>query len=157
MSNLSVGGLAPEFDLHTDSGERLSLRSLRGKTVILYFYPKDDTPGCTTEACGFRDLFPRFSAGDAVILGVSPDSVASHVKFKQKFAIPFPLLADEDHAVAERYGVWVEKMTYGRKRMGIERTTFVIGPDGMVKRVFAKVKADGHAEEVASALADLGL
>jgi peroxiredoxin Q/BCP len=152
----AAGDAAPDFTVETDAGERLTLSSLRGRPVVLYFYPKDDTSGCTTEACEFRDLFPRFAAGDAVVLGVSPDSAASHVKFKQKYGLPFPLLADTDHAVAEAYGVWREKSMYGRKYMGVERTTFVVDRDGRLARVFEKVKPAGHAEAVAAAVAELG-
>lgn len=148
----AAGDKAPPFALPTDDGSTLALKDLKGKPVVLYWYPKDDTSGCTTEACEFRDLFPRFTKGSAVILGASPDSVKSHVKFKQKYDLPFTLLADEDHKVAEAYGVWVEKSMYGRKYMGIERTTFIIGPDGRIARVFEKVKAAGHAAEVEAAL-----
>jgi peroxiredoxin Q/BCP len=122
---------------------------------VLYFYPKDDTSGCTTEACELRDAFPRFTSANAVILGVSPDSVASHAKFKKKYALPFTLLADTDHAIADAYGVWKQKSMYGRKYMGVERTTFVIGADGRVARVFEKVKPAGHAADVAEAIAAL--
>ena len=145
--------LAPDFTLPTDEGKNITLSELKGKWVVLYFYPKDDTSGCTTQACGFRDSFPRFGDLDAVILGVSPDGVASHQKFRAKYDLPFTLLADTDHAVAELYDVWKEKSMYGRKYMGIERTTFLIAPDGRIARVFAKVKPDGHAEEVAAAIA----
>ena len=145
--------IAPDFTLPTDEGKNITLSELKGKWVVLYFYPKDDTSGCTTQACGFRDSFPRFGDLDAVILGVSPDGVASHQKFRAKYDLPFTLLADTDHAVAELYDVWKEKSMYGRKYMGIERTTFLIAPDGRIARVFAKVKPDGHAEEVAAAIA----
>jgi peroxiredoxin Q/BCP len=121
--------------------------------VVLYFYPKDDTPGCTTEACELRDAFPRFDAANATILGVSPDRVTSHVKFKKKFSLPFTLLADTDHAIAEAYGVWKQKAMYGRTYMGIERSTFLIDPTGTLVHVWRKVKADGHAAEVATTLA----
>lgn len=151
----TTGAAAPAFTLATDTGETVSLADYRGKTVVLYFYPKDDTPGCTTESCQFRDHFPAFANDKAVILGISPDSVKSHAKFKQKYELPFTLLADEGHAVAEQYGVWGLKTFMGRKYMGVERTTFVIGPDGRIARVFEKVKADGHAEEVAAALKDV--
>jgi peroxiredoxin Q/BCP len=147
---------APDFTLDTDAGDPLTLSSLRGRPVVLYFYPKDDTSGCTTEACEFRDLFPRFDTAGAAVLGVSPDPVRSHARFKAKYHLPFTLLADTDHRVAEAYGVWQEKQLYGRKYMGVERTTFVIDRDGRVARVFAKVKPAGHAEEVAGALAELG-
>ena len=152
---VSVGKSAPAFTLDTDSGERLSLKDLKGRPVVLYFYPKDDTPGCTVEACEFRDAFPRFKGTKAVILGISPDSVASHVKFKTKFDLPFTLLADPDHAIAEKYGVWQKKSMYGRTYMGIARTTFVIDKDGKVAKVFEKVKPKGHAEEVEQAIDEL--
>jgi peroxiredoxin Q/BCP len=152
MSMVSVGKSAPAFSLDTDAGERLSLKDLKGRPVVLYFYPKDDTPGCTVEACEFRDAFPRFKGTKAVILGISPDSVASHVKFKKKFDLPFTLLADPDHAVAEKYGVWQKKSMYGRTYMGIARTTFVIDKDGKVAQVFEKVKPKGHAEAVEQAI-----
>jgi peroxiredoxin Q/BCP len=148
-----VGDLAPDFTLETDEGRALTLSELRGRRVVLYFYPKDDTSGCTTQACGFRDEFPRFGQLDAVILGVSPDPVKKHVKFRAKYDLPFTLLADVDHAVAELYGVWVEKSMYGRKYWGNERTTFLIGADGRVEHVWEKVKPAGHAEEVAELLA----
>ena len=149
---VSVGKSAPAFSLDTDAGERLSLKDLKGRPVVLYFYPKDDTPGCTVEACEFRDAFPRFKSTKAVILGISPDSVASHVKFKKKFDLPFTLLADPDHAVAEKYGVWQKKSMYGRTYMGIARTTFVIDKDGKHAKVFEKVKPKGHAEAVEQAI-----
>lgn len=144
---------APDFTLPADDGREVSLSGLRGKWVVLYFYPKDDTSGCTTQACGFRDSFPRFGDLDAVILGVSPDDVESHQKFRSKYDLPFTLLADTDHAVAELYDVWKEKSMYGRKYMGIERTTFLIAPDGRIARIFARVKPAGHAGEVAEAIA----
>ena len=150
-----VGKLAPAFTLDTDTGERLSLRDLKGKPVVLYFYPKDDTSGCTAEACEFRDAFPRFDKSKAVILGVSPDPVKSHQKFKAKYELPFTLLADTDHAVAEQYGVWKEKSMYGRKYMGVERTTFIIDAAGKIAKIFEKVKPQGHAAEVEAALATL--
>jgi thioredoxin-dependent peroxiredoxin len=150
-----LGTAAPAFTLETDAGERLALKDLRGRPVVLYFYPKDDTSGCTTEACGFRDAFPRFRKSKAVILGVSPDSVKSHQKFKAKYALPFTLLADPEHAVAERYGVWKEKSMYGRRYMGIERTTFLIDANGRIAQIFHKVKPAGHAEEIEAALGNL--
>ena len=156
MPKPTVGTPAPSFALETDTGERLSLKDLKGKTVVLYFYPKDDTSGCTVEACEFRDAFPRFKRNRALILGISPDSVKSHQKFKKKFDLPFTLLADPDHAVAEAYGVWVEKSMYGRKYMGVARTTFVIDGKGRIAKVFEKVKPEGHAEEVAAVLRALG-
>jgi peroxiredoxin Q/BCP len=153
---ITVGQLAPPLALETDTGERLSLKDLRGKTVVLYFYPKDDTTGCTKEACAFRDLFPRFKRSEAVILGVSPDSVSKHKKFKEKYSLPFTLLADVDHKVAEKYGIWVEKTFYGRKYMGVERTTYIIGPDGRIRAIFSKVNPEGHAEAVHAALKSPG-
>ena len=147
-----MSALAPDFTLKSDSGEDITLSSLRGKTVVLYFYPKDNTEGCTQEACEFRDLFPRFSRANAVILGISPDSVRKHLNFKKKYNLPFTLLADTDHKVAERYGLWVEKTFWGRKYMGVERTTYIIGPDGKIKKIFSKVNPAGHAAAVQAAL-----
>ena len=160
----NAGDLAPDFTLATDAGLPLTLSSLRGRPVILYFYPRDDTAGCTAEACEFRDLFPRFDAADAAdaadadaaVLGVSPDTVRSHAKFKATYALPFTLLADPEHAVAEAYGVWQEKQMYGRRFMGVVRTTFVLDRDGRVAHVFERVRPAGHAEAVAAALAGLG-
>jgi peroxiredoxin Q/BCP len=150
-----AGTAAPDFTLLTDTGEALTLSSLRGRPVVLYFYPKDDTPGCTTQACEFRDAFPAFDATQAVVLGISPDSVKSHAKFKAKFDLPFTLLADTDRLVAGEYEVWKEKSMYGRKYMGVERTTFLIDAQGDIARVFAKVKPAGHAAEVTEAIAQL--
>jgi peroxiredoxin Q/BCP len=150
-----LNSAAPDFTLESDSSEPITLSSLRGKVVVLYFYPKDDTTGCTKEACAFRDLFPRFKRSEAVIIGVSPDSVSKHKKFKVKYSLPFTLLADVDHKVAEKYGIWVEKTFYGRKYMGVERTTYIIGPDGKIKTIFSKVNPDGHAEAVHAALKSL--
>jgi peroxiredoxin Q/BCP len=150
---LKTGDKAPAFSLPADSGETISLQDLKGKPVVLYFYPKDDTPGCTVEACEFRDSWRAVKKTGAVVLGVSPDSVASHRKFRAKFDLPFPLLADDGHAVAEAYGAWGEKSMYGRKYQGILRTTFLIGGDGKIVRVFEKVKPRGHAAEVLAALA----
>jgi peroxiredoxin Q/BCP len=147
------GTPAPEFELQSDAGETVELAGLRGKPVVLYFYPKDDTPGCTTQACGIRDAYGEFEAAGAVVLGVSPDSEASHVEFREKFGLPFTLLADTDHRVAEAYGVWVEKKNYGKTYMGVERSTFVIDADGIVKRVLRKVKPETHADDVLAALA----
>jgi peroxiredoxin Q/BCP len=146
------GKKAPPFSLASDSGEPITLAGLKGKKVVLYFYPKDDTSGCTVEACEFRDNWSAVKKAGAVVLGVSPDAVASHVKFKKKFELPFPLLADPDHAVAERYGVWGEKSMYGRKYFGINRTTFVIDEEGRILKVFEKVKPKGHAAEVLEAV-----
>ncbi len=155
MTAPAVGKLAPDFTLDTDEGTPLTLKSLRGRPVVLYFYPKDDTSGCTTEACEFRDLFPRFDSAKAVILGVSPDSVKSHVKFKTKFELPFTLLADTEKTVAQAYDVWKEKSMYGKKYMGVERTTFVIDAQGKVAHIFSKVKPTGHGEEVMAVIAAL--
>jgi thioredoxin-dependent peroxiredoxin len=146
------GKPAPEFTLTSDEGEKVSLASLRGRPVVLYFYPKDDTPGCTTQACGIRDAWGDFEQRGAVVLGVSPDAETSHVKFKEKYGLPFTLLADTGHEVAEDYGVWVEKTNYGKTYMGIERSTFVIDADGKVARVMRRVKPDTHAREVLDAL-----
>jgi len=149
---IAVGRKAPEFTLQGSSKESISLKDLKGKTVVLYFYPKDDTPGCTKEACDFRDSLKKFTSKQAVVLGVSPDTVKAHDKFIDKFELPFELLSDPDHAVAEKYGVWVEKSMYGRKYMGIERSTFVIDPEGKLKAEFRKVKVDGHVDEVLAAV-----
>jgi len=146
------GKPAPDFELTSDSGERVKLSSLRGKPVVLYFYPKDDTPGCTTQACGIRDVYSEFRDRGAVVLGVSPDDEASHVRFKEKYSIPFALLADPDHEVAEEYDVWKERNRYGKKSMGIERSTFVIDADGNVSKVMRRVKPDTHAADVLAAL-----
>ena len=146
------GTAAPDFTLTSDSGDPVSLSSFRGRPVIVYFYPKDDTPGCTKQACGIRDAWGEFERSGAVVLGVSPDSEGSHVKFKQKFDLPFTLLADPEHSTAEAYGVWVEKSMYGKKYMGVERSTFVIDADGMVTKVMRKVKPETHTDEVLAAL-----
>lgn len=150
-----AGSKAPEFSLAADNDETVKLKDLKGRPVVLYFYPKDDTSGCTVEACEFRDNWKAVQKAGAVVLGVSPDDTASHRKFKDKFTLPFPLLADTDHQVAERYGVWGEKSMYGRKYQGILRTTFLIGPDGKIARVFEKVKPAGHAAEVLEAIGEL--
>jgi len=149
---LEVGKKAPDFKLKDQDGKTVSLSEFKGKNVVLYFYPKDDTPGCTTEACSFRDELPRFNKNDAVILGISADSVDSHKKFAQKFDLPFTLLSDENKKVVEDYGVWKEKNNYGKKYMGIERTTYIIDKEGKIKKIFNKVKVDGHSEEVMEAL-----
>ncbi len=146
------GKKAPDFTAATDGGGKLKLSELRGKPVVLYFYPKDDTPGCTTEACGFRDAQPDFSRLKAQVIGVSKDSVARHDKFKAKYALPFPLVADEDGKICEKYGTWIEKSLYGRKYMGIDRATFLIDKTGTVAKVWRKVKVAGHVEEVLKAL-----
>jgi peroxiredoxin Q/BCP len=146
------GKPAPDFELASDGGERVKLSSLRGKPVVLYFYPKDDTPGCTTQACGIRDVYADFRDRGAVVLGVSPDDEASHVKFKEKYSLPFTLLADPEHKVAEEYGVWKERNLYGKKSMGIERSTFVIDADGNVAKTMRRVKPDTHAADVLAAL-----
>src|SRR5215469_1628045 len=153
MAELKVGQKAPDFTLADDSGQKVKLSDFKGKKVVLYFYPKDDTPGCTKEACNFRDGFAEIKSRGAVVLGVSADSVDSHKKFKNKFELNFPLLADPDKKMIESYGVWKEKSMYGRKYMGIERTTFVIDPHGKIKKIFPKVKVEGHAEEVLAAIA----
>ncbi|MCL6488358.1 thioredoxin-dependent thiol peroxidase [Alicyclobacillus mali (ex Roth et al. 2021)] len=145
---LEVGVKAPEFSAESDSGEMVKLSDLRGKVVVLYFYPKDDTPGCTQEACAFRDLKARFEEAGAVIYGVSRDDVRSHAKFRDKHSLNFPLLSDPDGQICEAYDVLKEKNMYGRKTIGIERTTYVIDRDGAIAAVFPKVKVDGHAEEV---------
>jgi peroxiredoxin Q/BCP len=153
MPNLKEGDDAPAIHLDTDSGEHFDLAGLHGKNVVLYFYPKADTPGCTKEACEFRDTSKKFSKANTVIIGISPDATKAQAKFKDKFDLPFTLLADIDHKAAEAYGVWKEKSMYGKKYMGVERTTFVIGPDGKIKKIFPKVKVEGHAEEVLAAIA----
>jgi peroxiredoxin Q/BCP len=149
---LREGDPAPEFTLSSDTGEQVSLSDLRGKPVVLYFYPKDDTPGCTTQACGIRDAYAEFEQAGAVVLGVSPDGVESHVKFKAKYELPFTLLADPEHELAERYGVWGEKKYMGRTYMGVSRSTFVIGRDGTIAKVFHDVKPATHADDVLAAL-----
>jgi thioredoxin-dependent peroxiredoxin len=143
---------APDFTAITDNSTTVTLSDFRGKTVILYFYPKDDTSGCTAEACDFRDNMQRLVASGAVVLGISPDSAKSHEKFKQKYDLNFALLSDETHEICERYGVWVEKSMYGRRYMGVERTTFVIAPDGMISHEWRKVKVPGHVDEILGVL-----
>ena len=149
---LKAGDKAPDIRLRTDSGEEFKLSALEGKRVVLYFYPRADTPGCTTEACEFRDGIKEFVTKGAAVIGVSPDKPAAQAKFKQKYDLPFTLLADQDRAAADAYGVYKEKNMYGKKVMGIERTTFVIGPDGKIEKIYRKVKAKGHAAEVLAGL-----
>jgi thioredoxin-dependent peroxiredoxin len=146
------GSQAPDFELKSDTGETVKLSQFRGRPVVLYFYPRDDTPGCTKEACAFRDSYDDYLARDAVILGVSRDGEESHQKFKSKYDLPFTLLTDPDHEVAEAYGVWAEKSMYGRKSMGIVRSTFVIAPDGTVARTMRGIKVPGHSDKVLEAL-----
>jgi thioredoxin-dependent peroxiredoxin len=153
--SVEVGSPAPHFTMPTDGGGEVSLSSLRGKKVVLYFYPKDDTSGCTKQACGFRDALPDFSGIDAVIIGVSKDSVASHDKFKKKYELPFILASAKDTDTCEAYGVWVEKSMYGKKYFGIERSTFLIDGDAIVRGVWRKVKVDGHVGQVLKAVQDL--
>ena len=149
---MKAGQKAPDFTAKDDSGKAVKLSDFKGKKVVLYFYPKDDTPGCTKEACNFRDGLDAIRKRGAVVLGVSADSVESHRKFRDKFDLNFPLLADTDRSIIEDYGVWKEKSMYGRKYMGIERTTFIIGKDGKITHIFPKVKVAEHAEEVMEAL-----
>lgn len=153
--SLKVGDMAPDFTLTTDGGGSISLKELKGKTVVLYFYPRDDTPGCTAEACAFRDSLPDFSKVKAQVVGISRDSVGSHDKFKRKFKLPFPLASDEDGKVTEAYGVWVEKSMYGKKYMGVERATFLIDGKGVIRDIWRKVKVEGHTDEVLEAAAAL--
>lgn len=154
MAGLKEGSKAPDFALADDAGQRVRLSAFADRTVVLYFYPRADTPGCTREACSFRDHHHEILARGAVVLGVSPDQPAALAKFRQKYSLPFPLLSDPDHGTAGKYGVWVEKNMYGRKTMGIERSTFVIHK-GKIARIFRKVKVDGHTEEVLEALEGL--
>jgi thioredoxin-dependent peroxiredoxin len=149
---LKEGDKAPEFVATTNTGEKLSLKELKGKPVVLYFYPKDDTPGCTVQACGLREAYNEFMLAGAVVLGVSPDPVKSHVKFIEKHRLPFTLLADEDKAIAQAYGVWGEKSFMGRKYMGNHRVTFLIGPDGRLAKIWPAVKPETHADEVLQAI-----
>jgi len=151
---LEVGKKAPDFSLLNQDEKKISLKDYVGQKVVLYFYPKDDTSGCTKEACSFSDDLPKFSKIDAVILGVSPDSVKSHKKFSEKYKLKFDLLADDEKNVVEKYGVWKEKSMYGRKYMGVERTTFIIDEKGKIKKIFNKVKVDAHNKEVLEALKD---
>ena len=146
------GKEAPDFELASDTGERVRLSDLRGRPVVLFFYPKDDTPGCIKQACSFRDAYAEYEERGVAVLGVSPDTEESHAKFRRKHGLPFTLLADPDHEVAERYGVWVEKTMYGKTSMGIKRSTFLIDAEGNVARAMLGVKPDGHADEVLAAL-----
>jgi peroxiredoxin Q/BCP len=152
---IKEGQKAPDFVLPSSDGRDIALADLRGKPVVLYFYPKDDTPGCTKEACAFRDDYARLKK-QAVLLGVSPDSVESHERFRDKYKLPFPLLADDDKKVAKKYGAFGEKVLYGRKIVGMIRSTFVIDGEGIVRKVFPRVRVEGHAEKVAEALKQLG-
>jgi peroxiredoxin Q/BCP len=152
---VEAGSKAPDFSLLADDGQKVKLSALKGTPVVLYFYPKDDTPGCTREACAFRDRKKELTKLGAKVFGVSPDDVASHEKFRDKFELNFPLLADKDHKVADKYGAWREKNLYGKKSMGIQRSTFLIGSDGKVAKVWKKVNVDGHDEEVIAALKEL--
>jgi thioredoxin-dependent peroxiredoxin len=149
---IKEGSPAPDFTLQADDGSTVKLSALKGKKVVLYFYPKDDTPGCTTEACSFRDNLSMLTGRGVVVLGVSPQDIKSHTKFKEKYSLTFPLLADTDHAVADAYGAWGLKKMMGREYMGILRTTYIIDENGVVKKVFEHVKPEGHALEVAEAL-----
>ena len=155
MSLIDIGDKAPDFTLPSDSGAPLKLSSLKGRHVVLYFYPKDDTPGCTAEACGFNDSLKAFEKLDAIIIGISKDSVASHQKFKKKYDLKFDLVSDEDGSVCEAYGTWMEKSMYGRKYMGIDRATFLIDGKGKIAGVWRKVKVPGHVDEVKKSLSEL--
>jgi peroxiredoxin Q/BCP len=149
------GGKAPSMELKSGTGKRVKLSDFEGKPVVVYFYPKDDTPGCTVEAKGFQAALPRFVKAGAEVLGVSPDGVDSHCKFAEKFGLEFTLLADEGHRIAEKYGVWVEKNMYGKKYWGVQRATFLIDRDGKVAKIWPKVKPEGHADEVLAAIHEL--
>ncbi|MFA6234192.1 MAG: thioredoxin-dependent thiol peroxidase [Bacteroidota bacterium] len=151
---LEIGKKAPAFSLPSVSGRQVALKDFAGKKVVLYFYPKDNTPGCTQEACDFRDNIARVQSAGAVVLGVSTDSIASHEKFREKYDLPFELLTDESHAMMEKYGVWKEKMNYGRTYMGIERTTVLIDEEGVVTRLWSKVKVKGHVDQVLAAIGE---
>lgn len=153
MSALQEGQQAPDFTLPATGGETISLSALRGKKVVLYFYPKDDTPGCTQESCDFRDSFARLTAAGVAVVGISRDGIASHTLFREKYSLPFPLASDDTGEVTEKYGVWVEKSLYGKKYMGIERATLLIDADGKILRVWRKVKVGGHVDEVLKAAA----
>jgi peroxiredoxin Q/BCP len=151
---LSLGDLAPDFTASDDAGGLVRLHDLRGRRVVLYFYPKDDTPGCTTQACGLRDGWDQVQALDVTLFGISPDSAESHARFRAKFELPFPLLADDEHSIAEQYGVWVEKSMYGKKYMGVERTTFLVGADGRIEEIWHKVKPAEHLGLIVQKLGD---
>lgn len=155
MSTPGPGDLAPDIELPDETGVTHRLADQRGRWTIVYFYPQDDTPGCTTEACQFRDLDNEVRDTGADVWGISPDGASSHRRFREKFQLPFTLLSDEDHAVAERYGAWQLKSNYGREYMGIQRSTFLVDPDGRIARTWPKVKADGHAADVLAALAEI--
>ena len=152
VKELKEGDVAPDFKLKSTEGKEISLKDFRSKQVVLYFYPKDDTPGCTREACDFRDNLARVKAKGAIVLGISHDSVESHERFQKKFDLPFPLLSDPEKKVTEAYGVYKQKSLYGKLFMGIERTTFVIDKEGRIKKIFPKVKVEGHVEEILQAL-----
>ena len=156
MNTPQAGDKAPDFDLEADDGSRVSLESLKGKNVVLFFYPKDNTSGCTAEACGFRDAMPEFTDVGAEVFGVSPDSVKSHQKFRQKYDLPYRLLVDEEHRLADQYGIWQEKKNYGVTYMGVVRTTVIIDREGRIAKIFPKVKVEGHVSEVAEAVKALG-
>jgi peroxiredoxin Q/BCP len=148
MSRLEAGDAVPPFEMAADDGNAVSSEEMRGSRYVLYFYPKDDTPGCTAQACGLRDSWDRVEATGIEVFGVSPDSVKSHVKFREKYALPYRLLSDEGHRVADAFGVWVEKKNYGKTYMGVERTTFVIGPDGRIEHVLPQVKPATHVDQL---------
>jgi peroxiredoxin Q/BCP len=152
MATVAEGDMAPDFTLPRSGGGTVSLHDLRGRDVVLYFYPKDDTPGCTKEACGFRDIHPQIEDADAVVIGISPDSVESHDRFAAKYNLPFPLVADTDHQVAEAYGVWTEKSLYGKKYMGVERSTFLIDREGRIKKAWRQVRPEEHPAQVVEAI-----
>lgn len=152
MAQLKTGDKAPEFELPTGDGRKLSLKDLKGKKVVLYFYPKDSTSGCTKEACSFQENLKSIEKKGAVVIGVSPDGVDSHRKFAQKYELTFPLVSDEKKEIVKKYGVWKEKSLYGRKYMGVERTTFIIDGKGVISHIFPKVTVDGHTEEILAAL-----
>lgn len=155
MAELRIGDVAPDFTLPRDGGENIRLSDFRGRSLVVYFYPKDDTSGCTTEAMDFTALAPEFEKAGAAIVGISPDPVKKHDKFVAKYALSIPLAADEERQTIEAYGVWQEKSLYGRRYMGVERSTFLIGPDGRIARIWPKVKVKGHAEEVLAAVREL--